>query len=129
MGYLREYLSKGKEDKAIYCPWETYLEIFRSTGRAVMADSLSATLRNNEDLELFREEAAKWFAEPDARAAGMIENDGFFLALDINDSQLKQAKQNLENSIAVNRIAAAAIFVLSAGAGALVGFLDRKSVV
>ncbi len=118
---------EGKEDKAIYCPWETYLEIFRSTGRAVMADSLSATLRNNEDLELFREEAAKWFAEPDARAAGMIENDGFFLALDINDSQLKQAKQNLENSIAVNRIAAAAIFVLSAGAGALVGFLMIRS--
>ena len=114
---------QGGDEKTIYCAWETFLEIMGNTGRPVLADSLSATLKNNEDLQLFRQRAAEWFAEPDVNAAGMSENNGYFFALDINDSQLKQAKQNLENGIAVNRIAAAAIFILSAGAGALAGFL------
>ncbi|MCM1190278.1 MAG: hypothetical protein NC541_13410 [bacterium] len=118
---------EGDEKKTVYCPWETYLEICRSSVRAAMADSLSATLKDNDELETLRERAEKWFAKPDVKMFGLAESEGFYLALDINDVQLEQAKQNLKNSIAVNRTAAAAIFVLSAGAGALVGFLIIRS--
>lgn len=117
----------GEEEKTIYCPWETYLEICRSAFRAAMADSLSATLKDNGNLEMLRERAGEWFAVPDAKLIGMNESEGFYLALDINDTQLEIAQQNLKNSMAVNRIAATAIFVLSAGAGAFVGFLIIRS--
>ena len=57
----------------------------------------------------------------------MYEDKGFYLALDINDAQLEKVQQDFKNSMAVNRIAAAAIFILSAGAGALVGLLIIRS--
>lgn len=113
----------GKDEKTIYCPWEAYAAILRSMGRYETADSLSATLRNNDDLQVLRETAANWFAEPDPNAAGMEENNGFYLALDINDSQLVQAKSNLDNSMSVNQLAAVFVFALSACTGAFVGFL------
>ena len=47
----------------------------------------------------------------------------YYLALDINDSQLSQAKTNLENSMTVNRVAAVLVLALSAVAGAFIGFL------
>lgn len=117
----------GKAEKTIYCPWETYLEICRSAVRGAVADSLSATLKDNGDLEMLRERAGKWFAVPDARLSGAYESEGFYFALDINDVWLEKAQQDLKNSMAVNRIAAASIFVLSAGAGAIVGFLTIRS--
>ncbi len=117
----------GEAKKTVYCPWETYLEICRSAWRGTTADSLTATLKDNRNLETLRERAGKWFAVPDAKLSGVYENEGFNLALDINDDQLKKAQQDLKNSMAVNRIAAAAIFALSAGAGALVGFLIIRS--
>ena len=57
----------------------------------------------------------------------MYESEGFYLALDINDAWLEKAQQDLKNSMAVNRIAAASIFALSACAGAVVGFLTIRS--
>ena len=114
---------QGKDEKTIYCPWEAYVAILRSMGKYETADFLSGTLCNNNDLQVLRETAANWFAEPDPNAAGMDENNGFYLALDINDSQLVQAKTNLDNSMSVNRIAAVLVFALSACAGAFVGFL------
>lgn len=118
---------EGKNDSTIYCPWETYVSILRSMGRYETADSLYATLRNNQDLPLLRETAAQYFAEPDPNAVGLEMLDEYYLALDINDSQLSHAKSNLDNSMAVNRIAALLVFVLSAAAGAFVGFLMIRS--
>ena len=57
----------------------------------------------------------------------MAESNGYCFALDINDSQLVQAKINLNNSMAVNFIAVVLVFVMSIGAGALVGFLMIRS--
>lgn len=114
---------RGKNTNTIYCPWNTYVTILRSMGRFEMADSVSAVLTDNQSLEALRELAASWFAEPDPNAAGMEENSGYYFALDINDSQLEQAKTNLNNSMSVNRIAVLLVFIMSTGAGALVGFL------
>lgn len=118
---------QGRNEKTIYCPWLTYVEIIRSMGGSERADSLSATLRRNEDLEMLREIAAEWFAAPDAGAAGLETKDGYYLALDINDSLLTQAKQSLENSMTLNHIAALLVFALSTGVGVLVGFLMIRS--
>lgn len=117
----------GEAEKTIYCPWETYLEICQNAMRGAIADSLSATLKDNGDLEMLRERAGQWFAVPDARLSGAYESEGFSFALDINDAWLEKAQQDLKNSMAVNRIAAASIFALSAGAGAVVGFLTIRS--
>ena len=117
----------GEEKKTVYCPWETYLEICRSAWRGTTADSLTATLKDNRNLETLRERAGKWFAVPDTRLSAVYEDKGFYLALDINDAQLEKVQQDFKNSMAVNRIAAAAIFILSAGAGALVGLLIIRS--
>ena len=117
----------GKNDKTIYCPWDTYVEILRSMGRYETADSLYATLRNNNNLSLLRETASQYFAEPNPNHAGLEMVGDYYLALDINDSQLSQAQTNLENSMTVNRIAAVLVLVLSAVAGAFVGFLMVRS--
>lgn len=113
----------GKNDKTIYCPWGTYVEILRSMGRYETADSLYATLRNNNNLSLLRETASQYFAEPNPNHAGLEMVGDYYLALDINDSQLAHAKTNLENSMTVNRIVAVLVLALSAVAGAFIGFL------
>lgn len=118
---------QGNNTTIIYCPWKTYAAIMRSMGRFEAADSLSAVLRDNRNLETLRELSAEWFAEPDPNAAGMTESNGYYLALDINDSQLVQAKTDLSNSMSVNRIAVLLIFIMSTGAGALIGFLMIRS--
>lgn len=113
----------SKDTTTIYCPWETYAAILKSMGLYASADSLSAVLRDNNDLEAFRLLASQWFAAPNPNAAGRDQVDGFYYALDINDSQLVQAETNLKNSMAVNRIAVITVFIMSTIAGALVGFL------
>lgn len=118
---------QGKSAATIYCPWDAYVMILRSMGRLETAESLSAVLCDNQNVEALRKISANWFAEPDPNAAGMAESNGYYLALDINDSQLVQAKTNLNNSMAVNRIAVVLVFVMSTGAGALVGFLMIRS--
>ena len=114
---------KGSNDKIVYCPWDTYVSILDSIGRSETADSLYATPRDNNDLPLLRETASQYFAEPDPNHAGLEMVGDNYLALDINDSQLSQAKTNLENSMPVNRIAAVLVLVLCAVAGAFIGFL------
>ena len=114
---------EGSNSRIIYCPWSTYVSILNTMGRSETADALHATLRNNRDLTLLRETAALAFAEPDPNNAGLDTVGNYYLALDINDSQLSQAKTNLENSMAVNRIAAVLVLVLSAVSGAFIGFL------
>ena len=37
----------GEAEKTIYCPWEAYLEICQNAMRGAIADSLSATLKDN----------------------------------------------------------------------------------
>lgn len=118
---------QGSNDRIIYCPWNTYIYILNSIGRSETADAIFATLGNNSNLQLLRETASLYFAEPNPRNIGLETDGKYYYALDINDSQLVQAKTNLENSMTVNRIAAMLVFALSAVAGSFVGVLIIRS--
>lgn len=113
----------GQSENKVYCSWSTYVAILASMGRSEMADSLYATLRNNDDLELLRKTASQYFVQPNPGYAGMEVVGELVLGFDINDSQLAQAKKNLDNSTTVNKIAAILIFGLSTVAGTFIGFL------
>lgn len=117
----------SQDGKTIYCPWETYRQIIRSMNGIETADAMFATLASNDDVVLLRESTAGWFAEPDPNNAGKLTVNDLYLGLDINDSRLRQAEETLENSLMINRAAAILIFALSAGAGAVVGFLIIRS--
>ena len=114
---------QGSNNRCIYCPWDSYVAMAKTVGSGDEADSLSATLRDNNLLTQLREEASRYLAQPDPNAAGLDMVGEYYLALDINDYQLTQAKTNLENSMTVIRIGTALVLTLSAGAGAFVGFL------
>lgn len=110
----------GGKGQAIYCSWDRLVKIWDQIELDERADSIRATLRNNDELETFREAAKGWFAEPDRNAAQTGWEE---LALDINDSQLRQAAQSLQNSLKVNQLSTYLIFAFSVGAGFLIGFL------
>ena len=114
---------QGSNNRCIYCPWDTYVAMAKAVGCGEEANALSATLRDNNRLSQLREEASRYLAQPDPNAAGLDMVGEYYLALDINDYQLTQAKTNLENSMTVIRIGTALVLALSAGAGAFVGFL------
>ncbi len=113
----------GKEGTTIYLPMDTYAKIMHETGHAIVAQSVSATLKSNDDLELLREVAGQWFAQPSPENVGELWVDGCSLGIEIDDSRLRESEKNLESSLRVNAAAAAMILALSAGAGFLVGAL------
>lgn len=111
----------------LYCPYLTLKNIAAEIGSFHTLDAMNATLRDNTQLEEFRQAMLRWFIEPDPGGMQVTMPGGdyqkYFFALDINDSQLRAAAETLENSLTVNRICTLLVFVLSAGAGFFVGFL------
>ena len=94
---------------------------------------LGATLANSLDIEKLREVRAKWFAEPNPTGE-QIPWEGeeayaeyYLYALDIEDSLLRTLESNMKNSIFLNKFASVIVFILSAGAGFLTGFLIIRS--
>lgn len=118
----------SSEDAAtIYVPWASYTAILRSCGLFTGANAMYATVKDNRALEQFREAALAYFVEPDPKYAARDEVNGFYHALDINDYQLKQADLTLRSSMRVNELVTLLVFVASALAGFLVGFLVIRS--
>lgn len=118
----------GDESFALYCPYAVMERIYAGVNEPKVVEHLSGRLADNDDLERFRERASKWFAAPNplGEPTPWENNMGYEtypLAIDINDSLLRDLGSDLRNSITVNRIAAALVFLLSAGAGFLTGFL------
>lgn len=111
------------DEKTVYCPWKTYVRILRCMGEYEMADALHMTLRDNDNVHLLREITKKWLVAPDPALAGKAQINGISLALDIDDSQLRQAAQTLENSMTVNRITSILVLLFSAVSGAFAGYL------
>lgn len=115
---------EGGDQKTVYCAWITLMEIWDEMGQCESAAAISATLRNNDQVQALRQTAA---------AVGLAESDpnadpsDSWLALDIDDSKLQQADLTLRNSLRVNQLSALLVFVLSAGAGFLIGFLMIRS--
>lgn len=116
-------VATGIEKKAIFCPWNTLMDIWSYMGQIESATAIHATLKNNDDLEYFQVIAEEHFPAPNPNADY---SDGR-VALDIDDSQLKQADLTLQNSLKVNELSRMLVFGLTAGAGFLVGFLMIRS--
>lgn len=120
----------GKEENVLFCPYLVMEEIYSQLGQEKVIDSLTARLKDNEKLEEFKGKRSFWFAEPNLSGEptqwGVL-SETYPTALDINDDQLQKAAQVLASSIFRNRLFTTILFVLSATAGFLVGFLIIRS--
>lgn len=110
----------GGDGLSVYCPYTIVQRIYRQLGETQALDSLRATLSNNDLLEALRSEMGKWFATPNPLAGNHSEYD---YALDIDDALLVKTAATLENSITINRVCTAIVYIISAAAGFLIGFL------
>ena len=123
------YIDPG--NKCIYCPYETAAKIHAEIGKPKKIEEIGAILTDNNLLPQLREDAAQWFAVPNALGEqtpwGKYGFEYFLFALDIDDSMLVSLEANMKNSLRLNKLAAAVVFALSAGAGFLTGFLVIRS--
>ena len=116
----------------MYCPYATMEEIYLWLSWPQELEKVSGKLSNNDNLEQFKEAAAKWFATPNPKGEPTPwENpfgyESYPLAMDIDVSQLEGIMKEMENSMTINRIASVLVFILSTGAGFLTGFLVIRS--
>lgn len=119
------YTDEGNNN--IYCPYNTAASLFVKIGGIKPIRYLKATLNDNSKIDQFREASAKWFAEPNPSGTktpwGKMGFDYYLYALDIDDDLLQVVETNMKNSIYLNKFASVIVFILSAGAGFLTGFL------
>jgi len=127
------YTDEGNE--TIYCPYKTMVSLLDmiEIAKETCVSYLGATLTNSLDIDKLREARAKWFAEPNPTGEqtpweGEEAYSKYYLyALDIEDSLLRTLESNMKNSIFLNKFASVIVFILSAGAGFLTGFLIIRS--
>jgi ABC-type antimicrobial peptide transport system permease subunit len=119
------YIDKG--NSRIYCPYAVMQKIHAQLGAAKEMEEVCAVLNDNSNLPQLREAAALWFAEPNPSGEktpwGRFDYEYYLYALDIDDYMLKNLESNMKSSMQLNSLASAAVFILSAGAGFLTGFL------
>lgn len=118
-------------ENTIYLPYFLMNHMAGRLGKAIKVTSLSATVLDNDQLPQVREIAAKWFAEPNLKGEKTPWDYSWYsyypFALKVDDSQLKAAAENMENSILINGVCTVLVFVLAAGASFFVGFLMIRS--
>lgn len=123
------------ENIRIYCPYKTMLSILDMVELAKEShvSLLGGILKNGTDIEKLREAREKWFAEPNPTGAktpwpaGGEYFEHYLYALDIEDTLLRTLETDMKNSIYLNKFASVLLFILSAGAGFLTGFLIIRS--
>lgn len=115
----------------IYIPYKTMTSLLDKVeiSKETCVTYLGGTLRDGKDIEKLREARTKWFAEPNPTGAE-IPWEGeealaeyYLYAMDIEDTLLRSLEINMKNSIFLNKFASVILFILSAGAGFLTGFL------
>lgn len=123
------FTSRGTDQ--IYCPYDTLAKVQSTIHAPYDLIGISAMLNDNTRLEELRQAADHWFARPNKTGKptpwGHYGYEHYPYALDIDDSLLQSLNATMERSMTVNRLSALAIFLLSAGAGFLVGFLMIRS--
>lgn len=123
------YIDKG--NTRIYCPYPVMKRTFAELRASKDLEEVCAVLNDNHNLEQLREVAQLWFAEPNPTGEktpwGRFGYEYYFYALDIDDYMLQNLQSNMKNSMQLNQLAAAVVFILSAGAGFLTGFLVIRS--
>lgn len=119
------YVDKG--NARIYCPYLIAKQICAELTMSKDMEEVCAVLNDNNSLPQLREVAAQWFAEPNPAGEktewGRFGYDYYLYALDIDDYMLRSLETNMKNSMQLNSLASAVVFVLSAGVGFLTGFL------
>ena len=124
------------DGKSIYCPSDIIKQAYDGLEKTIIAQSLSATLKDNKRLDEFREKMSICFLEPDPNAKrtswnvkidiGLpmrISEKSYPYALDIDDNNLFDLAAILEDSIKFNRTVTVFVVILSVISGFLVGFL------
>lgn len=115
----------------IYCPYPVMQKAFAHMGVSKRIEELGAILNDNSKINQLKEDAALWFAQPNPMGEktewGRFGYEYFFYALDIDDTMLTNLETNMKNSMRLNALASAVVFILSAGAGFLTGFLVIRS--
>lgn len=123
------YTDKG--NTRLYCPYDLIVRILAEVKQSIYIDEICGTLLDNHSLPELREVAAKWFAEPNPSGEktpwGRFDMEYYLYALDIDDYMLQNLSSSMKNSIRMNQLASAVVFILSAGAGFLTGFLVIRS--
>ncbi len=126
----REFIPVGYHtlgEGLFFCPYNMLWRLMRDIGMPRYADSLSATVGKNEWIDKIHEQVDEWFVEPSLTAERVPWDYSFYFyypfALDIDDSALIRAGEVMKTNILINKIGTALVFILSAGAGFLVGFL------
>ena len=119
------YIDKG--NSMLYCPYTVMTQIFAELGKSKTISQICAKLNDNYALDQLYEDAALWFAKPNPTGEktewGQFGFDYYFYALDVDDFMLKNLEMNMKNSMRLNALASMVVFILSAGAGFLTGFL------
>ncbi len=119
------YEDQGNND--IYCPYRVMELIHAEIGASKRITELCAILNDNNRLAEMREVADRWFARPNATGKqtewGSYGYKYYLYAMDIEDYMLRTLERDLKSSMQLNTLASLAVFVLSAGAGFLTGFL------
>ena len=115
----------------IYCPYETLAWIYAYLNKAKSIEEIGAILNDNSKLDALKKDAAQWFAEPNPMGDKTPwEHFGFeyyLYAMYFDDTMLHSLETSMKNSIRLNTFASGMVFVLSAGAGFLTGFLIVRS--
>ena len=123
------YVDKG--NSRIYCPYELIRQVYTAFNLSKEIEELCAVLNDNANLAALKETAALWFAKPNPAGNktewGRFGYDHYLYAMDIDDTMLTNLEYSMKNSMRLNQLASAVIFVLSAGAGFLTGFLVIRS--
>ncbi len=115
----------------LYCPFGAIDYVHGYLGKSKIIEAMGALLNDNHQLDALREVAAKWFAEPNPLGEktpwGRFDFEYYLYALDIDDTMLKNLSASMKNNMRVNELASLVVFILSAGAGFLTGFLVIRS--
>lgn len=119
------FIDKG--NNRIYCPYDVMRQIYAELGTSKELEEVCAVLNDNNNLSQLKEVAAQWFAEPNPSGEktpwGRFDFEYYLYALDVDDYMLRSLETNMKNSMQLNQLASTVVFVLSAGAGFLTGFL------
>lgn len=115
----------------LYCPFGAIEYVHGYLGKGKNIEAMGALLGDNHQLSEAREVAAKWFAEPNPLGEktpwGRFDFEYYLYALDIDDTMLQNLSASMKNNMRVNELASVVVFILSAGAGFLTGFLVIRS--
>lgn len=115
------------DESTVICPFAVVKGIYAGLNRKVEINSIQAVLADNSLLTEVEQEARYWFPEPDLSGEKIPWNYSWYsyypYALRIDDSQLRTAEETMQNSLIFNKMCTALVFILSAAAGFLVGFL------